>query len=175
MDNKRLEDYMRNKRHVCWILNALDEEYAVETTLGVYCLNPSSFFEKVPENVLDVLRGKGYTRLYVLYLFSRIGDFKDFADLPAEELLDTKCNDSIGEVIPEVGKIFFAYGTLPNEHMRSLVEGRVGEVKSLILQEKPEAEFYHFGGLTETGDPKSLYTLEEGDSENRITQSGGRT
>ncbi|MDZ7794594.1 MAG: hypothetical protein U5P10_13155 [Spirochaetia bacterium] len=59
--------------------------------------------------------------------------------------------------------------------MRFLVEGRVEEVKSLILQEKPEAEFYHFGGLTETGDPKSLEALEEGDSENRITQSGDRT
>ena len=168
MDNKSLEDYMRNKRHVCWILNALDEEHTVDTTLGVYCLNPSSFFEKVPEDVLEVLRGKGYTRLYVLYLFSRIGDFNDLVDLPPEELLDTKCNDSIGEVIPDVGKIFFAYGELPDEKMRSLVEERVEEVKRLILQEKQEAEFYHFGGLTELGDPKSLYSLEAADSENRF-------
>ncbi|MDZ7794587.1 MAG: hypothetical protein U5P10_13120 [Spirochaetia bacterium] len=160
---------MRKKRHVCWILNALDEEYTVETTLGVYCLNPTSFFDRVPENVLEVLRGKGYTRLYVLYLFSRIGNLKEFADLPVEELLDAKCNESLGELMPEVGKIFFAYGTLPNENMRFLVEGRVEEVKSLILQQKPEVEFYHFGGLTETGDPKSLEALEEGDSENRIT------
>lgn len=173
MNNKKLEDYMRKKRHVCWILNALEEDYTVETTLGVYCLNPSSFFDRVPEHVLEVLRGKGYKRMYVLYLFSRIGDFKEFEDVPAEELLDDGCNESLGEVLPDVGKIFFAYGKLPKEGMRSLVEERVREVKRLVLQEKPGAEFFYFGDLTESGDPKSLNALEEGDSENKIALNGG--
>src|SRR6056297_602894 len=130
--NKKLEEFIRNKRHVCWVLNPLVEEYSVESTIAVYVLNPVSFFEKVPEAVLDVLQGKGYTRLYVLYLFSLIGESSEWSDLPADELLDSRCNDVIGKIIPDVGKVVFAYGQLPDERMRPLVEQRVREVQQRI-------------------------------------------
>jgi len=169
LDNKeKLEEYIRNKRHVCWVLNPLVEDYSVDSTIAVYVLNPVSFFEKVPESVLDVLRDKGYTRLYVLYLFSRIGEFGEWADLPAEELLDSRCNDVIGKIIPDVGKVLFAYGQLPDERMRELVDQRMRDVQQRIESEVPGMEFYRFGALTETGDPKSLVDVQDTDEEHRF-------
>jgi len=81
-NNKKLEDYIKNKRHVCWVLNPLVEEYSVDSTVAVYVLNPRSLFEKVPETVLDV--------------------------------------------------------------------------QQRIRKEMPDTEFYRFGELSESGDPKSL-------------------
>lgn len=164
-NNKKLEDYIKNKRHVCWVLNPLVEEYSVDSTVAVYVLNPRSLFEKVPETVLDVLRGKGYTRLYVLYLFSRIGDFSEWTDFPAEELLDSRCNEVISDIIPDVGKIVFAYGPLPDERIRALVAERVRDVQQRIRKEMPDAEFYRLGELSESGDPKSLNALQAADGE----------
>jgi hypothetical protein len=167
-DSKDIEKYLKNKKHISWTLFPLVCDYTVETTLAVYCLNPPSLSYRVSENIREILTTRGYTRLYVLYLFSRIGEFAEICGKPIEELIDKKCNELIGEIIPDVGKIFFAYGEPANKTILKLITQRSAEVQKRILNIKSNTDFFHFGKLSEQGFPKILDELKAEDIENQF-------
>ncbi len=164
-----IEEFIESKKHIHGVLIPLIQEFTVESTIAVYSLNPIHPLHTASQQVKVILRSKGYTRLYVLYLFSRVGDFTEFYDLPIEELVSPKYNTYIDSIIPDVSKVFFNYGHLANQRIEQLVENRVKEVKEKILEIKENTEFFYFGDLTESGHPKELEQLEANDRENRFT------
>ncbi len=159
---------LKNKKHVRWVLYPLVEDYTVETTLAVYYLNPSSYLYKVPNDIRKILKTRGYTRLYVLYLFSRIGKFTEICDKPIDKLIAQECNEAINQIIPDVEKIFFMYGEPANKKIMELITQRSAEVRKRILDIKPNTNFFYFGKLSESGFPKKMKELKEEDAENQF-------
>ena len=106
--------------------------------------------------------------MYILYLFSRIGDFNELVHKKEEQLIDEKSNSRIDEIIPVVGKIFFAYGDPPNQKAVDLTDSRVEEVKKRIWNINPNHSFYRFGELTNNGYPKELEELKHYDEEKEL-------
>ena len=165
MSKTELEKFLKNKKHLSWMCVALVQEYTVETTLAIYCLNPSFYLYRVPNEICEILETRGYTRLYVLYLFSRIGEFTEICDKPIDKLIDEECNETINKIIPDVGKIFFAYGEPANKKIMKLIAQRSTEVQKRILSIKPDANFFYFGKLSESSYPKELEELKIEDAE----------
>lgn len=168
MSKTDFKDFLKNKKHIRCMLFPLVEGFTVETTLAVFCLNPSSYFYRVSDNTRKTLKVKGYTRLYILYLFSYIGEFAEICDKPINELIDKRCNELIEEIIPDVGKTFFAYGEPASKRVKKLIDQRAIEVRKKIQKIKPNAIFFHFGQLSESGYPKTLDELKAGDTENHF-------
>ena len=166
MSTTESKEMIKNKKHSHWMLIPLVETYTVETTLAVFSLNPTSFPpQKIPRHVLDILKRRGYTRLYVLYLFSKIGKSDEIGDNSIDDLITQRNNEVLKELIPDVGKIFFAYGVPPIENLKILSGERVTEIKQKICTIKPDAQFYYFGEHLESGFPKKLEALKENDTE----------
>jgi hypothetical protein len=168
MSNDKFEEWIENKKHIRGRLHPIVQEYTKETTIGVFCLNPKSVIEKPHERIFDILSSRGYTRLYVLYFFSRIGDFSELLNMPTRELIHERTNELIKEIIPDVNKVFFAHGTPSSQKAEQIINERVEEVKQLIFQIKPKEAILKFGELNRNGYPKRLNDIQSNDIESEI-------
>jgi hypothetical protein len=156
-------EFIKKKKHISYALFPIVQDYTKDTTIGVFCLNPASFREKPSENIVKAFKNQGYTRLYLLYLFSRIGDFSELSNMPLNELTQEKYDERMESVIADIEKVFFAYGDPPNDESVRVIDERVSAIKKLILKVKPETTILRFGSLTKRGYPKSLNNLQNED------------
>jgi hypothetical protein len=168
MSIDRFEEWTKSKKHIRGTLHPIVQYYTKETTIAVFCLNPVSVLAKPPERVFEILRARGYTRLYVLYLFSRIGDFSELSNMPIDELIHQRCDEVIEEIIPDVSKVFFAYGEPPSKDAAWIINERATTVKNIILKIKPGEPILKFGELSRDGNPKSLRDLQSDDIESEF-------
>lgn len=152
-----------SRDRVIWTIMPLVEEYSRETTIAIYLRNPPSCYYKLGNKICEILRSKGFTRAYVLYLFSKIGTNEKIFTLPNSELINSRCNEVIKEIIPDVGSIVLAYGDAASEHVQNITEQRVIEVIRLIKECLPSASVFRFGDLTNLNNPKSIDQLQLGD------------
>lgn len=169
MNVTRLEEWYRGKKHIRWSLHPIVQDYTKETTIGVFCLNPVSVLAKPPERVFEILKARGYTRLYVLYLFSRIGNFSELSNLEIGELIHKGCDDVVERIIPDVEKVFFAYGEPPSQGFTKIINERVAVVKNIILKMRPCEPILQFGEARRGGYPKNLGDLQSDDIEFEFT------
>ncbi|MDA3886490.1 MAG: hypothetical protein PF638_12930 [Candidatus Delongbacteria bacterium] len=167
MKHRSLEELTAWKKHIRWIMHVLVQDYSKESTLAVFCLNSPTFSFKYPERVYDDLTQRGYTRLYIFNLFTKIGNFSEMHTESLEELIAEDGNEKIKRIIPAVNKIFFAVGEPENKKISDMVIKRSEEVRNLVLELLPDAKFYHFGELTKSGFSKSLNDLCPEDKEIR--------
>ncbi|MBF0502251.1 MAG: DUF1643 domain-containing protein [Candidatus Riflebacteria bacterium] len=145
---------------------ALVENYSVDTTIAVICLNPSNLFYRVSDNIREILVKKGFTRLYLLFLFSRIGDFDKICDKPIDDLIGKECDEWIRKIIPDIGKIFIAYGEPTCKRTVNVIDQRWERVRNMILEVRPNTQFLYFGNLSQSGYPKTLSAILLDDAEN---------
>jgi hypothetical protein len=91
--------------------------------------------------------------------------------MPTNEIIHERSNEVIKEVIPDVKKIFFAYGTPPSQKTERIINERVEEVKQIILQIKPKESILKFGELSRNGYPKRLNDIQSDDIESEFLYS----
>lgn len=157
------EEYFSSWEHMHGTLYPIIEEFSADTTLMVFLLNPVNPAYRLPEHVINILREKGYTRLYVFYLFSYIGELCDVSKPSMDKLISPKLNEYLSIMVPVAEKFFLAYGEVGDQELKKLLQQRISEVKQLITDIKGEVSFYTYGELSETGHPKRLeeITLED--------------
>lgn len=143
---------MEFNKHINFTMTAIDEDFSDQTSLFVYCLYSGTITSRVPESVIEVLRKKGYTRLYQIFLYAQNGEE---AELP-DERLKTWLGD--------IRIIFFSYGDPPPE-LEQKTAIRIEQEKQKIKRIVPDAAFYRFGELTPAGNPKKLEDITEDDPE----------
>jgi hypothetical protein len=123
----------------------------------------------LPDEVKSVFMKKGFTQLRVMHLFSRAGNFEHLASLPGEKLIDEACEKEMLEYFEHsVNRVYFAYGDLSSPKAEELVRARAEELRGKIKRIRPDMEFYRFGELTKSGDPKKLEDIEADDEEIRL-------
>ena len=130
-------------KDINFTMTVIEEDFSDETSLFVYCLNSKTITDKLPERVIEVLRKKGFTRLYQIFLFSQNGET---AELPEERLKLW---------LGGIRKIFFNYGD-PAPVRQELTAIRIVQEKEKLKRFAPDARFYRFGELTPAGYPKKL-------------------
>jgi hypothetical protein len=153
---------------VIWTLIPLTENYSRETTIAIYLRNPSTFDYRLETRVREILKAKGFTRIYLLFLFSKVGTDNEIVSLQKNELINSRCNEVINEIMPDVGSIVFAYGDTNNERVQLITEQRVAEVRELIEKFSSHSTVFCFGNLTARNNPKSIEQLQLDDNLNRL-------
>ncbi len=161
----KIDEYYGSWEHMHGILIPITEEFSADTTLMVFLLNPATPTYQLPDHARNILREKGYTRLYVFYLFSYVGDLSEVSEPSLETLVSQKSNEILRTIIPDVKKFFLAYGENADQKLKELLQQRIAEVKQTITDIKGEALFFTFGELSDSGNPKRIEELQSDDEE----------
>jgi hypothetical protein len=154
--------------YVNFILHPLRQDYHKESSIAVFSLNPKEKYGDAFDNmkhVHDVLIKKGFTRLYIMHLFSRVGDLNLLIKNPAEPLFTKRSDRVITEIMPDVSKAFLAYGDPADQQVEQLITQRLQVVKRLVEASAPNVGFFRFGELSSAGHPKSMNEIHENDLE----------
>jgi Protein of unknown function (DUF1643) len=154
--------------YVNFILHPLRQDYRKETSIAVFVLNPKGRYCDPFDNmqhVYDILTKRGYTRLYMMHLFPRIGDLNLLIKNPGESLFAEQSDRRITEIMPDVSKAFLAYGDPVNQQVERLITQRLQVVKMLAVASAPNVGFFRFGELSSAGHPKSMNEIHENDVE----------
>ncbi len=159
--------YVYRKKHLKWSCHSFIDSSIMKNSrsIAVFVLNPTDFRGRITDSTREVLINKGIASLERLYLFSRIGKFSKLLKMTDNMRIHKRCNELIGEIIPEVNKVFFAYGDVKSEKEQELVNKRVKDVKHRMLNINPNMKFYRFGELTYQGNPKALNKVRDNDVE----------
>jgi len=155
------------REHTKWQLSVITQKYSRESTLLVYDCYPGPIFNRVPDSVLNILRKKGYTRLYQFYIFTRIGTIDTETNQPLEKIYQKLDDARFNSILSDVNQIFFNYGEPANPVFKTMIEKRIAQEKQRILDIRPDAEFYYFGELN-NGHPKALNDIQITDTENKF-------
>jgi hypothetical protein len=138
---------------------------APETEAIVFVTNTVRDY-KLPDEVKSVFMKKGFTLLRIMYLFSRVGNFEKLASLPKEQLIDEAREKELLEYFEHsVNRVYFAYGDSSSPKVEELVRKRAEELTGKIKRIRPDMQFYRFGELTKSGNPKKLENITPDDKE----------
>ena len=134
---------------------SLSDEFSKETTIVVVSLNPTAD-EVFPETGLGILRLRGYTDLYQLFLYTRIGDLVEFPRIFATDPLSERQFWNFHDIGRRANHFVWAAGLMPDAQTRSVIAMRWERVRSEISSVNSEAQFFRFGDPFHDSTPKAF-------------------
>ncbi len=138
------------EKQIGFRMSVINKDFSDSTSLFVYCLDPGLNEGRVPDKTLELLKKKGFARLYQIFLFSQNNEMS--------ELSDERLKIWLGGI----RKIFINIGD-PGTERRQEVRERIEYEKNRIRKIAPDVKFYRFGELTGSGFSKKLIEIDEND------------
>jgi hypothetical protein len=134
---------------------SLSDEFSKETTIVVFSLNATSE-EVFPEYGIEVLRARGYTDLYQLFLYTRIGDLGEFPEIFATDPLSERQIWNFHDIGQRANLFVLAVRSMPDAETREVVARRWERVRSEISSVNSGAKFLRFGDPFQDSTPKTF-------------------
>ena len=123
---------------------SLSDESSKETTIVVVSLNPTAD-EVFPETGLEILRARGYTDLYQLFLYTQIGDLMEFPEIFATDPLSERQLWNFHDIGRRANHFVSAARSMPDHQTRSVIAMRWERVRREISSVNSDAIFFWFG------------------------------
>lgn len=149
------------------VLIPLEQNFSTATTISILLMNRKDLDYDlqagrpvipvpgvVPANFKDLLQYWGYTRLYVLFLFTLAGDLSQLPDASMSDLVSKNANEIYRSIFKDSARVVMAHGGEPSLALRPLVAKRVEQIQSLVSKHCPDPRVYQFGELTTEGRPR---------------------
>ena len=175
-ERNQYESVGGEESHVRAILVPLVEDYTVETTITVVRMNPAEpvydpitnrmihpQFRVVPDWFKTALKSIGYTRLYLVFLFTRAGDLTVLSGLSERELIRDETDELYSGIIRDSSRVVLAYGNAPSEKFKPFIQKRAETIRRMARAYCRDSKPYCFGAAHEPRAPKipEAVTLEE--------------
>jgi hypothetical protein len=134
---------------------SLSDEFSKETTIVVFSLSATSE-EVFPENGIEVLRARGYTDLYQLFLYTRIGDLGEFPEFFATDPLSERQLWNFHDIGQRANHFVMAVRSMSDPETREVIARRWELVRREISSVNAEARFFRFGDPFRKAAPKTF-------------------
>lgn len=152
--------------HMNFMLIPLIQQFTKETTIAMFALHPVDKLDTITDKLAQMLADRGYSRLYLLFLFTHIRKELNITSKDEAEMLNSSDSDlAVLNIVKDVGKVFFMYGSPRNSIEETLIQNRVNHLKSIIQEKHPQKNFFYFGELDEKGHPKRFTEISRNDEE----------
>ncbi len=134
---------------------SLSDESSKETTIVVFSLN-ATVEEVFPENGIKIVEARGYTDLYQLFLYTRVGDLRKFPEIFATDPISERQLWNFHDIGQRANHFVLALRSMPDDETRNVVATRWDRVRSEISSVNSEAKFFRFGDPFQDSTPKTF-------------------
>lgn len=141
---------------------SLSDEFSKETTIVVVSLNPTAD-EVLPETGLEIVKARGYTDLYQLFLYTQIGELGEFPEIFETDSITERQLWNFHDIGRRANHFVFAVRSVPDAETRKVIALRWKRVRSEISYVNPEAKFFRFGDPFQDSTPKNFSKFSAAD------------